>query len=135
MKATEYFDSGFNCAESVLLASVGEQKNVPRAATAFGGGMGRQGEVCGALTGALMALGVRMGRDEPDAEKRDKVYAMTRELFAEFKKRFGSVLCKELTGCDLLTEEGKKKFEDEKIHSTKCHEYVAFTAEWVEKKP
>ena len=82
-----------------------------------------------------MALGVRMGRDEPDAEKRDKVYAMTRELFAEFKKRFGSVLCKELTGCDLLTEEGKKKFEDEKIHSTKCHEYVAFTAEWVEKKP
>jgi C_GCAxxG_C_C family probable redox protein len=134
MKAIEYFDSGFNCAESVLLASVGKQQNVPRVATGFGGGMGRMGEVCGALTGALMALGVKGGRDEPDAEKRDHLYVITRELFAEFGRKFGSTLCVKLTGCNLLSEEGKKKFSDEKIHNTKCHNFVTFCEEWVKER-
>jgi C_GCAxxG_C_C family probable redox protein len=134
MKSIEYFDSGFNCAESVLLASVGKQKNVPRVATAFGGGMGRMGEVCGALTGALMAVGIKKGRDEPETEKRDEVYRLVQTLFMDFHQKFGSILCRELTGCDLRTEEGKRKFSDEKIHYAKCHELVAFCEEWVRGK-
>jgi C_GCAxxG_C_C family probable redox protein len=131
MKAVEYFDSWSNCAESVLLASVGEQQNVPRVATAFGGGMGRQGEVCGALTGALMAIGVKHGRDGPDTERRDRTYMLARSLFSDFISRFGSVICRELTGCNLATEEGMKKFSDERIHYTKCHDFVTFCEEWV----
>ena len=86
---------GFNCAESVLLSAVrvlglGPQGLTPRIASCFGGGVGRtHSEICGALTGALMALGLAHGRDNP-TEPRERIYALTVELRQRFLDAHGS---------------------------------------------
>lgn len=71
-EAKRLFDNGFNCAESVLLATSHEKFAqsiggiIPRIATGFGGGIARNGDVCGALTGGVMAIGLALGRVSPE---------------------------------------------------------------------
>ncbi|MCE5329832.1 C-GCAxxG-C-C family protein [bacterium] len=127
------FASGFNCAESVLLAIAKELKirsaSVPKVATGFGAGVGKHGDICGALSGAVMAMGIVEGRTNPkDQESKTKIYAKTAILMEEFKKEFGYITCRDLTGCDLLTKEGQDKFSDHKIHEQICTGFVAFAA-------
>jgi C_GCAxxG_C_C family probable redox protein len=92
---------GFNCAESVLLSAVrvlglGPQGLTPRIASCFGGGVGRtHSEICGALSGALMALGLAHGRDNP-TEPRERIYALAVELRQRFLDAHGSTQCRDL---------------------------------------
>lgn len=128
------FASGFNCAESVLLAITVTLKiksdSVPKAAAGFGGGVSKYGNICGALSGAVMAMGIVEGRTSPrDLNSKLKIYGKVAILIEEFKKEFGSITCRELTGCDLLTEEGQNKFSNDKIHERICLKFVAFAAE------
>lgn len=132
--AVERFSSGLNCAESALIGvteALGiESDCVPRIATPFGGGMGRYGEVCGALTGALMAMGLKLGRQgDDDTAARDRAYPKAVRLMRAFEIEFGSVECRALTGCDMLTPEGAKRFREENMHSELCAKFVAFAAE------
>lgn len=135
IEKTRYLhEEGFNCAESVLMTAVSEwkirSKIIPRIATGFGGGIGRQGYICGALSGGVIALGLKYGRDRAEnTQARDKTYMLTRELFRQFKEEFGSINCYELIECDLTTLEGLEK--SKKIHSEKCAKYIARTAELV----
>jgi len=69
---------------------------VPKIATAFGGGIGRCGSVCGALTIGVMAIGIKYGTSEASAEKRLRAYELARKAYGRFEKRHGSVLCREL---------------------------------------
>jgi C_GCAxxG_C_C family probable redox protein len=82
-----------------------ESPVIPRVATAFGGGMGGLGSVCGAVTGALMAIGLVHGREEP-WQSRDQAYALAQQVYRGFQEEMGSVFCRELTGIDLTTPEG-----------------------------
>ncbi|MCX5801620.1 MAG: C-GCAxxG-C-C family protein [Candidatus Eisenbacteria bacterium] len=127
-----FMDTDFNCAESVLLAAAEcltkRTPSIPCVATAFGGGMGRKGSVCGALTGALMALGQIYGRSEPKDDK-EKIYALTCELYDGFSKKFGSPFCAELLECDLGTAEGMDKYHKLALRRFKCKNYVAFCGE------
>jgi C_GCAxxG_C_C family probable redox protein len=112
-RSGELFKLGYRCAESVLL-SVAESKNVqseliPKIATGFCGGIARTGGICGAVSGAVMAINIFYGRNLPD-EPVDKNYIPVQKLMEMFENKFGSVNCKELTGCDLRTEEGRKQF-------------------------
>lgn len=97
-RAVAYFLENYNCAQSVLLAMFehwnGKNDLIPKIATAFGGGMGRCGSVCGALTGGMMALGIKFGTNEPSMEKRTETYELARKLFRRFEEENGSVLCK-----------------------------------------
>jgi C_GCAxxG_C_C family probable redox protein len=52
----------------------GKSELIPKIATAFGGGIGRCGSLCGALTGGVMAIGIKHGTNEPSPEKRLKAY-------------------------------------------------------------
>jgi C_GCAxxG_C_C family probable redox protein len=132
---TDYFNSGFNCAESVLLSLV-EAMNmkhscIPKIATGFGAGFGRQGEVCGAITGAVMALGLKYGRsglEERDREKKEEMYKIVDDFIKSFEKKFKNIRCINLTGCNMLTPEGLKKFKDENVHASICAQLVAFSA-------
>lgn len=99
------FDRGFNCAESVLLALAGDDGGEPppwqRAAATFGGGIARQGLLCGCLTGCAMAVGLRIGRLRPDdKETRDRSYRVTAAIFRRFQQRFGALDCRLLSGMD-----------------------------------
>jgi len=132
-KAVSRFLSGYNCAQSVLLTMFehwnGENVLVPKIATAFGGGIGRCGSVCGALTGGVMAIGIKYGTDEPSAEKRLRVYELARMAYRQFEKRHGSVLCRELIGYDLSDPEESEKARDAEVFEEKCTGFIRGTVE------
>lgn len=100
-KTFALFQDGFNCAEAISTAIVecwaeGAVHYTPKAASAFGGGVGgTKCETCGALTGGVVALGWLFGRKEPDADKQ-KVYALAAEFRDRFLKAFGSTQCQDI---------------------------------------
>jgi C_GCAxxG_C_C family probable redox protein len=132
-KAAEYFREGYNCAQSVLLTMFeywdGKSELVPKIATGFGGGIGRCGSVCGALTGGVMALGIRCGTNEPVLEKRLKAYEAARRLYKHFEKQYGTVLCKELIGYDLSNPKESEEAGKNKVFEEKCPNYVKTVVE------
>jgi C_GCAxxG_C_C family probable redox protein len=86
-----------------------ENEIIPRIATAFGGGIGGRGEVCGAVIGSVMAIGLKHGREEPSQPNRH-AYALAREFCQRFEEETGSLSCRELTGMDLSTPEGLRAY-------------------------
>lgn len=112
-RAQRLLGQGYGCSESLLLAvcqELGiESELIPRIATAFGGGIGGRGEVCGAVTGSVMAIGLRHGREEP-WQPPDKAYALAQEFCRRFEEEMGHLRCRDLTGMDLSTPEGAKAF-------------------------
>jgi len=127
-KAATRFLEGYNCAQSVLLTMFehwnGENELIPKIATAFGGGIGRCGSVCGALTGGVMALGIKYGTNEPSLEKRLKVYKLAQKFYKRFEKQHGSVLCRELIGYDLSVPEELEEARRARILEEKCVNFV-----------
>ena len=126
-KAVNRFRGGYHCAESVLMTmqeALGIKSSViPKIATGFGGGIGRQGSICGAVSGSIMSIGLKYGRMKPQGDK-EKAYTLAQEFCKEFKGKFGSILCYDLTECDFTTPEGQKKFEDLNIKEEKCVKFV-----------
>lgn len=122
-RAIQYFNSGYNCAESVLKA-VAETadaggENPQRFATAFGGGMARQGYTCGCLTGAAMAVGLLAGRTAPDdVTGKERVYTAVTRLFERFKAEAGALECRAITGLTF----------DKVTHQNVCCPLVGFAA-------
>lgn len=98
--ALEIHEKGFNCAQAVFAAlceDVGvKREEALKIAACFGGGM-KCGEVCGAVTGALMALGVKYGSTKDyDFENKKFIGTKTLEFINRFKEKNGAVLCREL---------------------------------------
>ncbi len=87
---------------------------IPRIATGFCGGIARSNNMCGAVSGAIMAVNLVLGRDLP-ADSREKDYTVILELLKVFEERFGSTNCGELLGCDLGTPEGLEFFVANKL--------------------
>ncbi len=138
-KAIEYFRSKFNCSQSVFTV-FGTEYGLPendslKVACAFGGGMGRQQHTCGAVTGAMMALGLKYGKALHDTEeKKQLTYSKTRELFAEFIKLHGTTNCRELLdGLDLNNPEDHEKIIQQRLFDIKCEKYVTDSVTIVEK--
>ena len=136
-RAVELFSRNYNCAQSVYAGSAtGDGLSEPQRlalAAPFGGGVARQGEVCGALMGALLTLGEACGEAmaaDPVAG-RDALYARVRQLTETFRKEHGSILCRELTGCSLDTEAGQRSFKERGLHQNLCTKLVEFAAEQV----
>ena len=132
--AVECFDKGFNCSQSVFTAYSGDfgmdEEQALRLSCAFGAGMGRMCETCGAVTGAFMVLGLKYGKIKAEDEPaKEKTYAKVQEFATAFKARNGTIVCKELLGCDMGTPEGMKFAKEHKLHSTRCPKYVRDAAE------
>ena len=102
LKAAELFLSGYNCAQAVAVAFTDvtglTEAQAAKMASAFGGGMGRMREVCGAVSGMLMVLGALYGYDDPGEKDRAKKahYAMVQELAGKFRARNGSIICRDI---------------------------------------
>ena len=124
--------AGFYCAESVLLA-VTEAEGIesgllPAVASAFCSGQARTSGPCGALSGALMALGAVLGR-RSEKESMDRVYEAARLLIEEFEGEFGSRDCRELLdGCDLGTPEGQAMFRERGFRE-RCRRFTGRAAQ------
>ena len=129
--ANDRFAQGLNCAQAVLSAFAAQSGISEEAAlllaSPFGGGIARQGQVCGALTGALMVLGLQRGNSTP--EGRDETYRMAKEFMQAFQKRHGATPCRELIGYDISTPEGLQAAREQKVFNRVCPALVNGAAE------
>lgn len=101
--AHKYFTDGYNCAQAVFAAFHEEmgidEKTALRQASAFGGGMGRLREVCGAVSGMYMVLGTLYGYDDAkNDEAKTVLYSRVQKMAEEFKEEYGTIICRELLG-------------------------------------
>ena len=129
-EAVQLFEGSYLCSQAVLTVFSEElglsKENAFKIGACFGSGM-RQGEVCGACTGALMALGLKYGENKPKSgEVSDK-------FFEEFKKENGSFICRDLLECDISTPEGVKQALDNNLFREVCPKMVASAVEITEK--
>ena len=124
-RAMKIMAEGYVCSESVLLAVCQEfkieidEKIIPKIAYAFAGGIGNTGTVCGAVAGAIMAIGLMKER----GETMEEMFSVL-GLAAEFRKRFEAeketINCRELTGADLTTPEGIEQYMKSDVPKTVC---------------
>lgn len=132
-KAVEYYNNNFNCSQGVFTAFATEmgmdEKLALRIATNFGGGE-RKGELCGAVAGALMVLGLRCGHCESeDVEGKSKAYDVSSEFMNRFIEKNGSVVCRELLGYDLTKEEDMVIIQEQNLFRTLCPKMVESAAQ------
>ena len=124
--AAEKFQAGYNCAQSVLYAYSDElnleKETALKLACGLGAGMARSGEVCGAVTGGILVIGLKYGRGERDDRSiTEQTYQKTQELMASFEQRHDSCVCRELLqGCDLKTAEGQQRFKEHDLWHKVC---------------
>ena len=136
--ATARFLSGYNCAQAVLDAFRDEtgldQDLALKIATGLGAGMGRKQEVCGAVTGGILVLGLRHGRGTTDDHSAtERTHLRTRELMDRFAAKHGSCLCRQLLqGYDLATQEGLQRAKADDIINKVCRPCVQTVVEPLE---
>jgi len=109
-KAVDLLEEGYSCSQSVFSVFAEEHGLDPvlarKLATGFGGGVGRTGNMCGAVSGAILVLGLTHGMnylDEPDW--RDKCYSLDKEFIEKFVSKFGSIQCPDLLGYNMAIPE------------------------------
>lgn len=106
------FNEGYNCAQ-IVLGSFSQkygmkQEDAYRIATGFGGGL-RCGETCGAVVGAVLVIGLKYGNEnQEEGNTKTLCYQKTVEFTEAFRKKQGSIVCKELLNCDISNPDNMK---------------------------
>ena len=131
-KAVEYFNKDFNCAQSIFTTfsmELGiEEETALKLGTMFGGGA-RKGQMCGAVSGALMVLGLRYGHHHcGNVEERMNAHAIAEEFMNRFISINGTVVCSELLGYNLSNPEEMKKIRELGLFKTTCPAMVQSAA-------
>jgi C_GCAxxG_C_C family probable redox protein len=132
--ARNYFLEGYNCAQSIALAShdvMGIDKELSATMAApFGGGMGRLREVCGTVSGMFMVAGFIVPNAQPnDTANKKSCYALVQSLAERFREENGSIVCRELLGLTQQKDDPTPSPRtDEYYHRRPCAEYVAIAA-------
>ncbi len=136
--AVERFGHGYSCSQSVFSACA-EPRGVDRdlalrIAAGLSGGIGRTAQTCGCVTGAVLALGLaqRSVRPEDNRQEKDKTCETAQKLMREFAARHGSILCRDLLGCDISTTEGRQKARESGLFQSKCPAFGRGAVELVE---
>lgn len=133
-RAVQYAEKGFLCSEAVLLA-LSEAQNItseiiPRIATGFGAGISRHGEVCGALSGAVMGLGLRFGRSQVSETPQDtSPFQFGQTIVNLFVSRFGHLRCSDILDLDITSDEGRKQYREQNLWESKCRELIRIVTE------
>ena len=124
-EAVQLFEDGYMCSQAVLAVFCEEfglsREQAFKISISFGSGM-RKGEVCGACTGAIMALGLKYG------ENKSKSDEMCVKFLDSFKKENGTYICRDLLDCDIRTEEGIKYAIDNNLFKEICPKMVESAA-------
>ena len=136
-KALTSFKEGFACSQAVLLSfadDFGLDKNTAlKLAAGFGGGMGRMGLTCGAVTGAYMVIGLKNGATTAQNKAaKEQTYQMVREFNDRFKARNHSLVCKELLKCDISLPAGFEEAKHKGLLNTTCPKLVRDAVEILE---
>ena len=132
------FANNYNCSQSVFSVfapDFGISKDVSlRLANPLGAGIARRQEACGAVTGALMSLGLKYGKGENGTDEDKKLaYAVAQDFIKDFETEFGSIVCLHLLDNNRMdTEEGADAIAQEDMFRTRCKRYVKFAVERTE---
>ena len=133
-----YFKQGYNCSQAVVLTFIDEigldKEQALKIASSFGGGIGRQREVCGAVSGMVICLGALKGYSSPDNHtEKAEYYALVQNLCNKFKQINGSIVCRELLGLSSPSSPTPEKRTDEYYKKRPCQEICYIVAELTEK--
>ncbi|MGN1103047.1 MAG: C-GCAxxG-C-C family protein [Huintestinicola sp.] len=135
-KALELFSNNFNCSQAVLTAFAPDfgldEKLALKLGTSFGGGA-RNGEMCGAVSGALMVLGLKYGHiDSADNEQKARAYSIAVEYTKRFKEANGSIVCRDLLGYDLSKPEEMTCIKEKGLFGEVCPKMIKSAVEILE---
>ena len=136
-EAVSVFLKGFLCSQAIL-STYGTQygletKIALKLSSPFGAGMGRLGNICGAVNGALMVIGLKYGNSKvSESKKKEKTFTIAREFIKKFESQNESIICKKLLNCDISTLEGRNKAIKDKYFIEICPKFVQDAAEILE---
>jgi len=135
-EAKDKFIAGYACSQAVFTTFSGQlgidELTALKVSSYFAGGM-RIGETCGAVTGALMVLGVKFSPDSCHImDDRKATYKFVEEFYSKFLEKHKSLKCKELMGADISTPEGRAEAESKDLHHTVCPAFVNDATEILE---
>ena len=135
-KALELFSNNFNCSQAVVTAFAPDfgldEKLALKLGTSFGGGA-RNGEICGAVSGALMVLGLKYGHfDAADSEQKSRAYSIAVEYTKRFKEANGSIVCRDLLGYDLTKPDEMACIKEKGLFGDVCPKAIKSAVEILE---
>ena len=135
--AVDIFLNGFNCSQAVFSSHSEEyglsETVAKKIACGFGAGMGYNCEVCGAVSGALMVIGLKYGKYmELDNPAKEKTYKLVKEFTDNFKKEYGTINCRQLIKYDLGIEEQLLKARELGVFKEICPAFVKKSVEILE---
>ncbi|MGD9397078.1 MAG: C-GCAxxG-C-C family protein [Candidatus Thorarchaeota archaeon] len=128
-RAMTYFSTDYNCSQSVM-KSILEAKGLDfseifQLAAGFGGGVGLQGHICGAVSGAVAAIGVINGTKFDDAKQhKEATYEMVAKFMTAFKEKNGSIICDDLTGIEMADITAHDRAIEDGTFEEVCPGYV-----------
>ncbi len=123
--AVTYFNEGFSCSQAVVSSfseDFGLDKETARKISCgFGAGIGRSGNICGAVTGAILVIGLKYGKGMAgDDAAKEKTYTPFQEFLRRFRSKHRSINCTELLGYDLRDPGQRKQAHVLKAVASKC---------------
>ncbi len=135
-EVTELFAAGFNCSQSVFAVFAEKyglsKETALKIGCGFGGGM-RNAEVCGAVTGAIMVIGLRYGHcTSENTDGRTLCYEKTKEFTEAFKAKNKSIICRELLGYDISKPEKMQAAAEKNLFKTTCVDMIVSAVETLE---
>lgn len=136
-QAEKLFRNEYLCAPSVLSTfsqELGLDKDMAlKIATGFGAGIAGRSGICGAITGAIMVIGLKYGRgmNEPE-EVQEKTFKIVNEFIEKFVAKHGTTECKELIGYDLTNPREQVMALENGVYETICPKLVKSAAELLE---
>ncbi|MFH1722007.1 MAG: C-GCAxxG-C-C family protein [Candidatus Altiarchaeota archaeon] len=136
-RAVGVYEEGFCCSQAILSTFADElgldRETALKISQSFGGGIANRGDICGAVSGAYMVIGLKYGRTKiEDSKSKEKTYRLVKEFNRRFTHKNGSLLCRDLLGCDISTNEGKRLIAEKNMTKNICPDLVRDAAEILE---
>jgi len=127
--AKNYFKGDYICSQSVLRAILEAKglyfETASMLAAGFGGGISRHGEICGSVTGVIMAIGILHSLDVKDPiEHRKRTYKSVNDFIDKFTKIHGSTTCNKLVGFDIKNSSLREKANNEGLFDNLCPSFI-----------
>jgi C_GCAxxG_C_C family probable redox protein len=127
--AVDLFLQGFSCSQAVLTSFCDiyglDRETSLKISQPFGGGIAHTGQMCGAVTGALLVIGLEFGRTRvEDEEAKEKTYDAVQQFMDQFKAQHDSLVCRELLGHDINDPDDLEKIREKDLFSRLCPRFV-----------